>query len=1265
MRLLDDIGTQRIDGRDVGDWYVRRDIETALLDRILELGSEPQIIVGEAGHGKSTLLWSLHRELRQHQRFPLLVSATWLQRGDDGTYITSSEDIVSAIATQPGAILLLDTADLLLHSPSARYEVIDLVDELARAGVPVVLTTRPQEGQSLPPNLGHKITLGSYSRDKELPAAIASLIAEFSTAGSVVPADPVAAIQSARARGMLVDDVCTSPLLLRLLFSLATPQFPHLELDVTGLYNLFWSRRVITDHRSGPNVPADGQGNLASTAGFLAIAMLALGTPEPRVEVLVRRAAQVAKSGGHGIDEAALHGHVRTLSRRGVLIATEDRVRFLHQTFFEFAAAQGLAARGAEAELPRLIERITATPDDLFLGAVVEQALVILGADPLARPAVRGCCRALIETAHPHLISIAMTAWAHHPSILELSVDVVAPVTDDLLRRFLRTLPRVHSHSASVADRLHELWFQRPSLRTAIATTAAYLAGRAPDAAATLVRRTGMYTELAGTQQAYLRSNSEPRTLLQNLAPTAPDLVREAVLEIVDGLTEPAKQATNERTRQGKQTIARYLYMVADLWISLGDDEFLDALEGVVGAVQARSGDSDAEVIRNALAAVIAADLRRRGCVTVGWQRSWLDWVDELCSNLEMPGGDQDPITGARLIAVGIVLREFRAPDHDDVIDATLARLFSLSGGAAPRQLARGCLSEILTTDSPARTSLIELLSASLDGHLPAEHQNFAPGAGLWAAVTRQTLRDPSIPVDVVHRILSASLHTYADDDRFFTAGNHVVALAPVAIVWGEGAAATAARTLSVVDVRNKLDRQAANIFLDGARDRAHQQPDQLIPAALAIARHVGRTGTVKDLLRHEGNHATLRAHAPLLQRWTEELITSNDNGQQDGADLLRLLMEQNIATPTLAQLMSWFDRSTSPQGKANLLTTIGICARRSESIADAVALFSQFVTTATTPEPRIAPSPEMRSQPVIAEAARDALLESLAHQTGSFTELWPTIYVLTFAPRLNGTRKSDVAGLRHLGRFLRTEAETGHIDEAIEHLDATCEALAVLDSNLRVKASNKLEGAVTAILRRAQDRHYEQLARLVGTAPSQTSAQLIHGLLDSALFADRARELGHHLNITPRVIGIGTFPDILVPVGTTPHLPPASVPEHPEPREPPELTVNGHQAARAIENLADRRRDLERATDNAYHAIRRHAHSANDKHLAWQLFGKSQATFYRLKAGPNWRPPARELCADIDRHGEAIGQSFGLTALHRNFTAAEQAVDDARHSRR
>ncbi|MGB3171506.1 MAG: hypothetical protein WBB62_18920, partial [Rhodococcus sp. (in: high G+C Gram-positive bacteria)] len=651
LRLLDDIGTQHIDGRDAGDWYVRRDIESALLDRTLELGSEPQIIVGEAGHGKSTLLCSLHRELRRHQRFPLLVSATWLQRGDDGTYVTSSEDIVSAISTQPGAILLLDTADLLLHSPSARHEVIDLVDELARAGVPVVLTTRPQEGQSLPPNLGHRVTLGSYSRDIELPAAIGSLIAEFSDAGSVVPADPVAAIASARARGLLVDDVCTSPLLLRLLFSLAAPQFPHLELDVTGLYNLFWSRRVITDHRCGPNVPADGHGNLASTAGFLAIAMLALGTPEPRVEVLVRRAAQAATSSGHGIDEAALHEHVRTLSRRGVLIATEDRVRFLHQTFFEFAAAQGLAARGAEAELPRLIERITATPDDLFLGAVVEQTLVILGADPLARPTVRACCRTLLDSAHPHLVAIAMTAWAHHPSILELTGDVVAPVTDDLLRRFLRTLPRVHSPSASVADRLYELWFQRSSLRTAIATTAAYLVGRSPDSVATLVRRTGMYADLADRQQPYLRSNSEPHTLLRHLAPTAPDLVRDAVLDIIDGLTEPAKQTKKEPARQGKQTIARYLYLVADLWTSLWNEEFLDELEGLIGVVAARSGDSDAEVIRDALAAVIAADVRRRGCVTVGWQRSWLDWVDELCSNLEMPGGDQDPITGARLIA--------------------------------------------------------------------------------------------------------------------------------------------------------------------------------------------------------------------------------------------------------------------------------------------------------------------------------------------------------------------------------------------------------------------------------------------------------------------------------------------------------------------------------------------------------------------------------------------------------------------------------------
>ncbi len=440
-QLLGDI---EVGSGDDGSWYVCRDIELDLLRRTI-VGSEPQIIVGEAGHGKSTLLWSLHRSLREHGLHPLLVSATWLQPGDDGLRTARADDIIAAVTSRPGSILLLDTVDLLLHSRSARQDIIDLITVLARIPVPVVLTTRPLEGHSLPAHLGRKISLGPFSPDSELPTAIQALTVEFIADDSVKPSSPVSAIQSARARGALVDDVCTSPLLLRLLFSLSAPHFPQLELDVTGLYNLFWSRRIVSDHRSGPDVPAEDSDDLSSTAGFLAIAMLALGTPEPPVDVLVRRAAQVAASADHSYDDIVLRRHVRALTRRGVLTTTDNRARFLHQTFFEFAAAKGLANRGAENELPRLIARVAQTPDDLFVGAVVEQTLIILGADVLARPAVRASCHTLIRTGLPYPISIAMTVWAHHPAILELTADMIASVADPRLRRFLQTLPSLDS----------------------------------------------------------------------------------------------------------------------------------------------------------------------------------------------------------------------------------------------------------------------------------------------------------------------------------------------------------------------------------------------------------------------------------------------------------------------------------------------------------------------------------------------------------------------------------------------------------------------------------------------------------------------------------------------------------------------------------------------------------------------------------------------------------------------------------------------------
>ncbi|MEI4872601.1 hypothetical protein Q8G47_28140, partial [Klebsiella pneumoniae] len=94
---------------------------------------------------------------------------------------------------------------------------------------------------------------------------------------------------------------------------------------------------------------------------------------------------------------------------------------------------------------------------------------------------------------------------------------------------------------------------------------------------------------------------------------------------------------------------------------------------------------------RDALASVVAADLKRR--LTTDWRAlQWIEWVVQVCSALDAAGGDQDPVVGADLIALGMMLRTFRSPADDPTIEATLDRLFALSSPAAPRQLARGCL---------------------------------------------------------------------------------------------------------------------------------------------------------------------------------------------------------------------------------------------------------------------------------------------------------------------------------------------------------------------------------------------------------------------------------------------------------------------------------------------------------------------------------------------------------------------------------------------
>lgn len=99
-----------------------------------------------------------------------------------------------------------------------------------------------------------------------------------------------------------------------------------------------------------------------------------------------------------------------------------------------------------------------------------------------------------------------------------------------------------------------------------------------------------------------------------------------------------------------------------------------------------RTSDRHRPDVQNAFAVLTAADLDQLLTATADVSSTWLDWADSVFAALQHPGGDRDPIVAAQLLALGTTMNRFRSPDHDHLITATFARMFTLTGRPAPRQ---------------------------------------------------------------------------------------------------------------------------------------------------------------------------------------------------------------------------------------------------------------------------------------------------------------------------------------------------------------------------------------------------------------------------------------------------------------------------------------------------------------------------------------------------------------------------------------------------
>ncbi|MEV8533300.1 hypothetical protein [Streptomyces sp. NPDC051211] len=409
---LDQVRVER-----VAEKEVIKHIDRQLADRA---PGQAAALLGEPGVGKSCSLWGVHRALSKRPELCLvLLSATSLLAGagrEPDLHPHELPRLLEAHRSRPTGtpavggrarapeqrqiVLLLDTADLLLHETETAHDFTELITVLRSRNVAVALACRSgeasllkrswdaEEGDGAYTSLLSNIPLGLYGTgkderrergwtpDSELGRAIAVYGRTYAPArkdedGSLPRMEQ--SLAAAAARGLPLGQLIRHPLHLRMVFDLYSPHGPNVsELDVAALFRDYWERRVERDLRDSvtglDTVAPEEARQLGRAAAELGLATLLRGTIE-----LHREHARdlLASRCGEPRDTAARWTGL--LVRRGVLSeGVAGRVRFHHQVIGEYAAGRGLAS--APAGLAATARRIAQHPQDLYLAEAARHA---------------------------------------------------------------------------------------------------------------------------------------------------------------------------------------------------------------------------------------------------------------------------------------------------------------------------------------------------------------------------------------------------------------------------------------------------------------------------------------------------------------------------------------------------------------------------------------------------------------------------------------------------------------------------------------------------------------------------------------------------------------------------------------------------------------------------------------------------------------------------------------------------------------------------
>ncbi|MFJ8105743.1 hypothetical protein [Streptomyces sp. NPDC096132] len=490
--------------------HVPRSLEQRVVTAALDsLGGH--LIAGEPGCGKTTLLWSIHRILLDQEGVvPILLKASHLiealhpETAARGTAVPV-EDIVTAVrccrAGGQRAVVLVDTLDLLVHDRDGVRVVSRLLRAMKARDVPVVLTCRPGEavllrfpaegddheaGRDGVDDLGGYLqaqhTLGWYNAEERRVAISrhAQVFCPDWKYGAGAAAKLEAEVLGAVYQDLPLREVCDNPLYLRLLFDIYAPAAPLREVDVVSLFDRVREMRIERDARAGQSDDLGAaRWDLTATARALARYMLSANT----IEYHPRDAGDALPRLLPGTTSERIRDELDELRRRGMLADVEGTgaVRFFHQTFFEYMAADYLRAAGLGLEL---VERMCRQPEDLVLAAVAGQLV------PRATPGTGDdLLTPLLNDARLADRALELYAQMRDPGpVATAARAAMRDAPDVAVRRFLRVLPG-QRHGAGpdrwVAD-LQALWpltGQRHALRYELFATVCRLAHQHAEAA--------------------------------------------------------------------------------------------------------------------------------------------------------------------------------------------------------------------------------------------------------------------------------------------------------------------------------------------------------------------------------------------------------------------------------------------------------------------------------------------------------------------------------------------------------------------------------------------------------------------------------------------------------------------------------------------------------------------------------------------------------------------------------------------------------------